>query len=544
MSLEQYTMRDYLHAFRRRARLFFLVVAAIFGTAAIFAVALPDEFRSSAEMAINLEGPNIDLLEPVVLTAYADQYVKSLEQKVLTSKNLRAWLEESNIYAEDRETATEAELIKQMRNDIRVSMTFTAVIDERTGKEVDLITGFATAFTSRNPEGTHIVANNMAAAFLAEDKATRIQRAETTSGFLYEQIEAKQEEIIGLEAKIAAFKEENAGNLPELMFMNMTVLERTERDLENLQTQISALQQDRLFRQAQLDEIRRNSPSGARVAQLEEEYLRVIAIYGPDHPDVIRIKRQVAALTGGNISASGSLEIEQLETQLAEALQRYTEVHPDVVNLKRRIEALRAGGGSASGLVPQDVDYLQLRAQVNAIDTDLAARRARAAELREKQEELQVRIANTPQVERQYQVLTRDLQTAQLAFDDLRERLAQAQQTESFESGERGARLELVRNANVPIEPAGPQRLAILVLGILVSVTLAGGTILIAEMSDSTVRSGKDIRTMLHTHPIVAVPVVQNSLFHRDRRWQLARITLSGFLLAAIILVMYSVIGT
>lgn len=541
---EQYTAKDYVNAFRRRSRLFLSVSALILAIAVAFALFPPDVYRASAEMRIDLEGPNIDLLEPVVQTTYADQYVKTLEQKVMTNNNLKLWLAESGAY--DYESGiSESELISRLKGDIRIQMVFTTVIDERNGKEVNLITGFTTSFTARDPDAAQSVANSVASAFLAEDRATRVATATSAADFLREQIDAKRNEIVEIEAEIATFKELHAGNLPELMVLNMTTLERTERELEGVQREIRTLQQDRFFREAQLQEIRqRLGGAGANLAALEAEYHRAISLYGPDHPDVIRIRRQVAALTAGATgSEGGSPEIVELEAELAAAQERYSDEHPDVKGLKRRISELRSGGPFGSGNASiEDPLYLQLRAQINAIDSNLEGLRARAEELRSGQARIQDRLANTPQVERQYQVLQRELQSATQAYDGLRNRLAQAQQIESFESGERGARLQQVRVAQAPNAPTGPPRLGILILGLFAAASLGGGTAFIAEFTDNTIRGSKDIRAVLHTQAIATIPLVQNSLSRSVGRRKMMLIAASATMLAAIIMLLVAAI--
>jgi len=537
----QYTMNDYLNAFRRRSRLFFGIFAVVLTIAVAFAVLPPDVYRATAEMRIDLEGPNIELLEPIVLANYADQYIQSLQQKVITTANLRKWLEDSDAYWYEGDDVGVGELIGRLREEIIVRMVSTSVMDER-GREVDLITGFTTSFTARNPEAAEIVANNVAAAFLAEDRATRVARAASASSFLREQIDAKRQDIVDMEAEIATFKEEHAGNLPDLMVLNMTRLERTERELESVQREIRTLQQDRFFRDAQLQEIKQSLGGGAaRLAALEAEYHRAVSLYGPDHPDVIRIKRQVAALTA--TSADGPPEIVQLEAELAAAQERYSEEHPDVISLKRRLQEARAGGpfGGTSSL--DDPVYLQLRAQINAIDTNLEGLRQRAEELRADQANVQDRVARMPQVEREYQQLQRELQTATLAFNDLRERLSQAQQIESFESGERGARLQEVRAANAPESPTGPPRLAITILGLFIASTFAGAAAFFAEITDSTIRGSRDIQTVMRTHAIATVPIVQNSISRSQKRRQLAVLSFSALMLGAIIVLIVSAIS-
>ena len=541
MSPENFTLTDYMNAFRRRRQVFLFIFLAGVTIAVLLAVSPPDYYRSGAEFRIDLEGPNVNLLETVALTNYADQYVTTLQRNVLTADNLRTWLEESNVFAEYRDEMTERELIGLMRDGIRLELVFTTVIDERAGREVDLITGFQPMFTADSPEATHSVAKNLAEQFLAEDRASRTQRAAAASSFLRQQIEAREAEIAELEKKTAQFKEENAGRLPELLFLNMTVLERTERDLENVQTNIQALQQDRIFRQSQLEEIRQSFASAERLLQLEDDYLRAISLYGPDHPDVIRIKRQVAALTGTRRGSASTLELEQLRLDLAEARQKYSEEHPDIKQLRRRIESIESGqSGTPSSEEQFDPRYLQLRANVNAIDANLASQRRRSYELRQKLEDLEARIATTPEVERQFQALDRDLQTAILAFNDLRRRLAQAQQTESFESGELGARLAQVSAAYAPDRPAGPPRLAIAMLGVFLAISLAGGVAIVMELMDSTVRGRRDIFTVMRTQPIVVVPVIENSVTRTHRHRQFFLTSFGAVVLVATLFLTFS----
>lgn len=544
MAIEQDALIDYLNAFRRRAKLFVVLFLCVLGIAVAAAVGLPDSYRSTAELRIDLEGSSVDLLEPLAMTNYADQYVRSLEQKVLTYENRAAWLEGSNVYADQREEASENELVAQIGNDITIVMVTTSVIDPGNGREVDLITGFTTSFDSPDPVVAQFIADRVAAGFLAEDRATRTERAAAASEFLRGEIDAKSREIVEIERKLAEFKERNAGALPDMMNLNLTVLERTDRDIELVQSDIRSLQQDKIFRDAQLEQIRRNSASAERLAQLEDDYLRAIAIYGPTHPDVVRIRRQVASLTGGGSDSAVSPQVAELEAELAEARQKYSDAHPDVVSLQRRLAASR-NQGQSTGLAPYtqtDPLYLQLRAQVNAIDAELEGLQRRLVELRVKSAETQDRMAGMPQVEREFLALNRDLQTAEAAFDELRQRLTQAQQTESFESGERGARLSLVRSAGVPESPAGPPRLIIVVLGLFLATSLAGAAALGSEALDSTIRGAKDIRGLLQMEPIVAIPIIRNSVSRSHARRQIMMVMAAGVLIAAGLAVYWRII--
>jgi uncharacterized protein involved in exopolysaccharide biosynthesis len=536
MSPQNYTPADYLNALRRRLKSIVIVFFVVMAAAILAATMPPDYYVSAAEFRIDLEGPDVNLIEPVALTNYADQYVKSLQQAAMSKDNLRAWLEESNAFANRRTELSENELVRKLQDNIRIELVFTSVIEERSGAEVDLITGFQPFVKADSPEAAHSIAENLANQFIAEDRTARMQRAAAASSFLLGQIEAKRGEIVELEEKIARFKEENAGKLPELLTLNMTVLERAERDLESIETEMQALQQDRIFRQSQLQEIRQGSVSAERLQQLEDDYLRAMSLYGPDHPDVLRIRRQVAALTGGGTDAISGMELQQLQMELAEAQQKYSDEHPDVKRLKRRIASLTSA--ESAGAIPEEQlnpQYLQLRAQVNAIDTKLVSLRTRSFELRQKIENIEARIATTPQVELEFQALDRDLQTAKLAFNDLRADLAQAQQIESFEAGDLGARLVQITSAYLPDRPAGPKRVAIVLVGLFLATTLAGGIAILLELADSKIRGKIDILRVLHTQPIATVPVIQNSIVRSRRRRQIITMSFGAVALIALL---------
>jgi len=81
-----------------------------------------------------------------------------------------------------------------------------------------------------------------------------------------------------------------------------------------------------------------------RLQQLQSEYLRLIGIYNPNHPDVTRVRREIDSLTGGtaNPALRKALEAEVTSKQLAlaDARLQYGSNHPDVRNLQRSIAAL------------------------------------------------------------------------------------------------------------------------------------------------------------------------------------------------------------
>ena len=67
-----YTLDDVIAAVRRRRRVFVYVALPIIAVASGLALTLPDVYRSVARISIDLEGANVQTLEPIQVAAYAD----------------------------------------------------------------------------------------------------------------------------------------------------------------------------------------------------------------------------------------------------------------------------------------------------------------------------------------------------------------------------------------------------------------------------------------------------------------------------------------
>jgi uncharacterized protein involved in exopolysaccharide biosynthesis len=499
---------------------------------------LPDVYRSGSEMQINLEGPALNTVDTIQLTRFADQYVGNLQRKVISPQNLLTWAKDIGVYPE-LEKATDSELIREMSNNVRVSLVTTGVLETNSGRELELITGFTASFDHADPVTAQQVAEKLAEAFLSEDRQIGLEKTAPVLSFLEQQMKAKLAEITDLEAKIATFKEENAGRLPEMMALNMTQLDRHERDLDAVNNEIRNLEEDRIYRQRQLDEIVSEASATEQLATLQQQYVEMLSKYGSDHPDLIRTKRQIDALTGRTLDGE-TAEIAKLQTELAELRQRYSDEHPDVKRVQRQIDELRADQKNTMGEMAgpsNDPRYLAAKADINAIDVRLASLRSQQRELRSKIVEVEGKISRMPQVERQFMALQRDLDSARQAYNKLRENADETRGIMDVEK-ELGARLIQVRQALVPDEPASPPRLAIFVLGVFLAATFGGIAAVAAEALDSTIRGSRDIQSILHTKPLVTIPVIQNSVVRAEKRKHLALVTISFIVLVAIVLSM------
>jgi uncharacterized protein involved in exopolysaccharide biosynthesis len=193
-----------------------------------------------------------------------------------------------------------------------------------------------------------LIANELTSLYLNENLTQRARLAEDASAFLREEGDRINERIAVLEGELAKFKEKNANSLPELAQFNLEQHDRGEQQLRQLESQLTSLDQQRVFLEAQLAQLKPNSSmfseSGERI-MTSEDRLKVLrsqlasaeALYGADHPDIGRIKREIAGLEQQNPGAEDRNDVmrrlEAARAELAAASERYGPEHPDRVRL-------------------------------------------------------------------------------------------------------------------------------------------------------------------------------------------------------------------
>jgi uncharacterized protein involved in exopolysaccharide biosynthesis len=315
----------------------------------------------------------------------------------------------------------------------------------------------------------------------------------------------------------------------------MSMMDRVESQLQQIEVQQRALRQERVFLAAQLETARAQGPNAGSVRQLEEQYARMQSTYDESHPDMVALRRQIDSLKFGTSTSAGSSLRSQLNAKratLTESRQRYGEEHPDIRRLMREIETLEAriaSGERADVNISDGTPVgMQLRTQINAIDSQLASLGAQSAALRAKLAGIERNVTAAPQVEREYANATRDLAIAREKYEQLLNRQMDAEVSEAAIVGGRADEFRLIQSPMLPSLPSKPQRLAILLIGLVAALALGLTFTVAAEALDPKVRGARDVRDLLNVSPLVAIPTIRNSRSRRKSAWRFAAASASG----------------
>lgn len=532
---------EYVGIIRKRKRLLFTIGLPILALGGLLALGLPDIYRSSGlieiEGAENIRqsGPNTNntLQDSIARQSdeplYADQYVQSLSTAVLSDKNLAKLLAAQTLYEDQAEDLKSA--IKRLRQDIGVEMVTVPILDPESGREREVVTAFNVNYDNRDPQRAYQGAAWLTKAFLEGNRQDRRSYASGNAKFFGSEADRMRKRVAELEGKLAEFKAKNYGQLPESSDMNESSMDRAENEINSVESQLQGLRRERVFLVAQLQQARSSGPETNSIQALENEYKQKLAIYDPTHPDVIALRRQIDMMRSGGSPTGMTLrqQVQQQRSILAESRQRYGEDHPDIKRIQRNIDSLEArikSGESADSTLASDSPMaVQLQTQLNATDTQIGALQARGLELRRKMTALETHMTAAPQVEREFQTVTRDLASARSKFEELLHRQMDAEVSEAAIAGGTADKFHIKANPSVPDKPAKPQRIAIFAVAFALALMAALTSIVFAQLLDPTVRGVRDIRDILEVTPLTAVPVIERAARnpHRKMRWSFSR---------------------
>jgi len=550
----QFSFKDFIGALSRRRGLAIAIAAVCMIVAIAIALLIPPSYRSTGTILIEQQEVPADLVRSTV-TAYADQRLQVINQRVMTSNNLLDIMRRYSLYPQLQGKDTREELVRRMRGDIDLKMVRAEVIDPRSGAPRQATIAFSVSYDSRVPEHAVKVANELMSLYLSENLTERQRLAGNTNSFLVEEAERLNKQIAVTEQKLADFKLKHADAMPELQQLNRSLLDRTEQDLRASEMRLSSLDQQRVFLESQLSQVKPTSSittdSGERVLSPEDR-LRIAksrltsarALYAPDHPDIARLEREVKGLeaeVGTTAESSPSVnditrDLDKARGELASARDRYAPDHPDIARLERRVSALEKELADASANPPppkaaaenpDNPTYISLQTQLSSVTNEKKALENRMEQLRTQMQGYEKQLVTSPTIEKEYRTLARDYDAAAAEYRELRAKQQEAQIAQNLENDRKGERFTVIEPPLPPEKPQSPNRPAIMAIGLILALGLTLGIIAILEAFDTSVRGRHDLVNLLETPPLAVLPWIETSA-DRSKRVRRTRYAWAG----------------
>ncbi len=524
-------LQAYVRILHRRRTPIVLAGGILLGLSLAAAFLWPATYKSMATILIEEQEIPSELVHSTI-TSYADQRIETIKQQVMSRTTLWKVVEQYNLYPDLRRTNPVEEVVRRFVKDIDVEVISADVVDKRTQHPTKATIAFTVAYQSTSPDLAQKVANELTSLFLGQNLKSRERQAQEATSFLQQEAENLSKHIGEVDEKIAEFKRRASGALPELMPLNLQLMSQSDRELMDIDQQIRTLEERKNYLEGELATIKPNTPimsvtgerildSAERLRALHAEYAGASANRSPEHPDILKLQQEIAALEKETDQRPGIEEVSKqlisARATLATTLKRLGSEHPDVVQARRTVQSLEQEVrqlGSAPFrkpmLRPENPAYINLQAQLNSATSSLDALRATRTAVKRRLQDYAARLERTPEMEPDYLFLTRDRDTSGQKYQDIRSRLLEAKVSEGLEVQRKGERFSLIDPPSLPEKPNKPNRLAIVLLGCILAVGGGIGAGALAESLDHSIRTPEQLSRLTQLFPLAVIPFMPN----------------------------------
>lgn len=464
--------------------------------ALLVSASLPDTYQS--EMLIQIVPQRVpDRLVPNIVTEKTEDRMDSLEAQVKSRAQLEQLIREFGLYREAGREATTEDLVDRMRRAIVVEL-----VRPFRGMPPD---SFYVRFTYHEPAVAARVTTRLGSIFVDKNATERVNSADSISEFLASQLSESKARLEAHEQRMEQFRQKHAGRLPSQVEVNLTAIQNTQSQLQQL-VESTARDRDRRL-------------------MLERLYNDAAA-----EPIVVP---PAAASAGGQSDGTAVLAMplkQQLEVARATVTRleaRLTAQHPDLRRARKSVEELQqqvaaasqqaAAGGPAVPARPAiSVEETQRRerlrgwkAEIESLERQIAFKEDEERRLRGVVSDYQARLQSSPGLESEWVALTRDYDTLSMTYKSLLQKSEDSRVGADLERRNVGEQFRVVDPARVPVRPIGPIRLQINALGLGAGLVLGLLCIGVLELRDRTFRSEADILDVLALPVLAVVPLVQ-----------------------------------
>src|SRR6266545_2391047 len=469
---------------RRRRLLAFVVFMTLVASAVSFAVYLPDLYQASALVLV--ERQVSEAVAKPQAGGELESRLQVIKQEILSRARLTELIDRFTLYPQLRSRNSLETVLDQTRRDIQIELTGPEQVSGRT-KTV----AFRLTYTGESRETVADVTNALAAFYVSQNDRMRSEEAMRTVEFLKGQLADAKKQLDHHENNVRAFTARHVGELPQQTGVNLATLTRLNDQLRlNGEQQLHILEQrERLLEDVVLEnQLTTTAPSPTPAAL----------------SDPLELEKRVDQL---------KVDLQQLET-------KSTEKHPDVIRLKEQIAALEreaaareaaqrkvAESADKTPPPPKDLPPARRRALEN-LDGELARLKKTEADVRGAISAFERRLEGVPELQQEFTLLSRDQQAAKDLYDSLMKRYDEAQLVASMEVDRQGERFRVLEAAVPPDGPKAPNRARLLLLGLLLAAVAAVGSVLIAEQLDTSFHSLDELRKFTRVPVIAAIPCI------------------------------------
>src|SRR5215467_11575807 len=269
-------------------------------TSVVIASQLPKQYTSQTLVLVSRPTIDIGIGRPIMNEDFS-QRLAGMKGRILSRTRLEPVIEKFNLYAADRPKVHMEDLVDRLRGAITITP-----LEAMPGIQYSNLPGFSLNVTFGDPQLAQQICTEVTSMFMEQDARDIQEKAKTTTSFIDQQLGEAKSKLDDEDAKLAQFKRQHIGSLPEEDQRNLGLLGSLNAELDATTQTMTRTQQDKSFNETLLSQQEaswKSSQKGENPESLEDqlkarqEQLTVIrSRYTEEHPDVVKLKNEIGDL--------------------------------------------------------------------------------------------------------------------------------------------------------------------------------------------------------------------------------------------------------
>jgi len=494
---------------RRLYRRRLWVATSVFVTWALLTTVawfIPAKYRSETLILVEQQRVPEHYVEPNIALDL-QQRLQSMSEQILSRTRLTAIIDKFHLYNADSHAADSEVAIEKMRKDISIDLV-------KSDGMRNAIAAFKISYSANSPIVAQQVTGELTSLFIEENLRNRQQLSEDTTTFLSAELEDARKNLDRQEQRLREFKSRYVGQLPEQTASNLQILAGLQTRLQQTSDALHQALQQKLYLQSLLSSYRALTPQvvvdqgkgtalppayelDKKLQKLKSDLADLTAKYTPLHPDIVRLKQEIAAT-------------EKLRTQV------------------KQQESDAKAAGSSDAMPPGNPadaqlmsPAMQVESQLKANEYEIANRNNEIKNLEKEIDSYQQRLNLAPAREQELAAVTRDHDQSRANYDSLLAKKNQSEMATNLEKRQQGEQFRMIDPPSLPQKPYFPDRLQFSLAGLGLGFALGVGLVILSELLAPRLYGEEELQAILSGPPVVAIPPLKTPRERsRNRRVQ------------------------
>jgi polysaccharide chain length determinant protein (PEP-CTERM system associated) len=444
----------------------------------LIAMQLPKQYTSQTLVLVARPAVPEEYVKPVV-TEDLGQRLASMKEQILSRTRLELVINKFSLYAAERSKLHLEDLVDRLRTAIVITP-----LDAMPGTMGPNLPGFSVKVTFGNPQLAQQICTDITSMFMEQNARSLEQQASRTTSFIIQQLEEAKGKLDAQDAKLAQFKRQHIGLLPEEDQRNLSFLGSLNSELDATTQGLTRTQQDKSLNETLLTQQEASwkaSQKGQNPETLEEQ-----------------------------------LRARQEQLTLLES--RYTEEHPDVLKLRTEIAELKKkieqmptidDSTAKSRKATEPPQLQQLRARIRQDELNYAELQKRQAKVQDQIRVVESHIEASPMVELQLKEMTRNYQSALDFYNELLKKRDNSEMASNLIHLQEGEQFRVLDSPSLPTSPSFPIMLNFAGGGFGGGMVLGLGILYLLMATDKTLRTEREVEMFLKLPVLASLPILE-----------------------------------